>query len=138
MLVCANLNRGYLLMKYSNFYHVILLTSSILFFGCSDPENQKKDRPVESQNDSVLATSEAEALNLQKIEFERSATYATTDEIIVAEVSDIAVDEKERVFIKDDGQSSIHVFNEGGSYLTSIGREGRGRASFHPSLEIQK
>lgn len=56
--------------------------------------------------------------------------YGSTDEILIGVISAIAVDDESKVYIADRNQTKIHVFEEGGAYLTSLGRKGRGPAEF--------
>lgn len=56
--------------------------------------------------------------------------YGDSDDQIIGVFSAIAVDKQNRVYIADRSQTVIHVFDEAGEYLTSLGRQGRGPAEF--------
>ncbi len=65
-----------------------------------------------------------------EIKFEQSQVYGTTDEIIVGNISSFTVDSLSRVLLADRSQTRIHVFQYDGTFLTSIGRQGKGPAEF--------
>ncbi|MDR8394659.1 6-bladed beta-propeller [Aliifodinibius sp. S!AR15-10] len=75
------------------------------------------------------------------ISLSREGTYGSTEEVIVGDIATLTVDDQNRVFITDTDQTTIHVFNPDGSYLTSLGREGKGPGEFaqinrHTSMAI--
>ena len=65
-----------------------------------------------------------------KITFKQIKSYESTEEVVIGEVADFAVDDKDRVFIADMDQTTIHVFESDGSYKTTLGRQGSGPAEF--------
>lgn len=65
-----------------------------------------------------------------KIQLIREITFGDTEEVLIGNITDIAVDERRRVFIADGQQHTIHLFNADGSYETAFGREGRGPEEF--------
>lgn len=66
-----------------------------------------------------------DTLTLQQVE-----VYGTTPDVIVGVIASFTVDDHNRVFIADRSQTTVHVFNPDGSYLKSLGRQGRGPAEF--------
>jgi len=59
--------------------------------------------------------------------------FGSTDLDLIGMGSGITVDEDGRVFIGDASKHTVHVFLQDGSYVTSIGREGRGPGEFTAS-----
>lgn len=68
--------------------------------------------------------------SIHDITFQQDASYGTTDDVVVGRVAAFTVDDKNRVFIADQDNTTIQVFNPGGSFLTSIGRQGHGPGEF--------
>lgn len=64
------------------------------------------------------------------IEFKKQITFSSNQEVIVGDVTAMAVDDDDNVFIADKTQTLIHVFKKDGSYLKSLGREGKGPGDF--------
>ncbi|MDR9419935.1 6-bladed beta-propeller [Gracilimonas sp.] len=69
----------------------------------------------------------------QTIDFTHSNIFGTNNEVVVGTISAIAIDKNNRVLIKDSDAVTIHIFEPDGSYLKSIGREGRGPGEFSPN-----
>lgn len=118
------------------------VTSGLIFlifsWGCSgdrmqsvSASDQKQETPEQviskSKNNS---TSPSDSSTTREIEFTRQVRYGSKNEVIVGQIATVAVDGKNRVFIADMDQTTIHVFNPDGSYLTSLGRQGKGPAEF--------
>jgi hypothetical protein len=57
-------------------------------------------------------------------------TYGNIEEVIIGRVVGVVVDAHGRVYIGDFDSKTIHVFQDDGSYHTSIGREGDGPGEF--------
>jgi len=83
---------------------------------------------------------------LQVIQFNREISYGSTEEVIIGQINGIAVDGQKNVYIADDDHVMIHLFDESGTYIQSIGDEGKGPGEFmgmgnlninHPYLYAQ-
>jgi hypothetical protein len=64
------------------------------------------------------------------IKFVRDVEFEDTDEVLLGRISSVEVDDVGRVFIADRDHVTIHVYNPDGSYLKSLGRQGRGPGEF--------
>lgn len=80
------------------------------------------------QNNIIYLTKEYE-LDFN-IEFKKQITFSSNQEVIVGDVTAMAVDDNDNVFIADKTQTIIHVFLKDGSYLKSLGRKGKGPGDF--------
>ena len=109
----------------------------ILAIGCSRSKSGKttsNDRKPDRVKESVSAERSNESLSdtssIYKMTFKRDGSYGSTGKIIVGKIATFTVDNQNRVFIADEDQTTVHVFNPDGSYLTSIGRKGHGPGEF--------
>jgi len=68
--------------------------------------------------------------SIHKVTFEQDATYGSSDTILLGKIASVAVDEHNRVFIADKDQLVIHVYKPNGTYLTTLGRQGKGPGEF--------
>mgnify|MGYP005857640741 CR=1 FL=1 len=78
--------------------------------------------------DEEYASKEKGVLN--EIKFVKEHIFGTTKEIIVGNIASFTVDSENRVLIADRSQTRVHVFGHNGTFLTSIGRQGKGPAEF--------
>ncbi|TVQ07236.1 MAG: 6-bladed beta-propeller [Balneolaceae bacterium] len=65
-----------------------------------------------------------------EIEFIREQVFTDSDDVLIGNILGIVVDDQGRVFIADNQQLSILVFDSDGNFITRIGREGRGPSEF--------
>jgi len=86
---------------------------------------------IESQNQAKIHTSE-----LPLIELEHQFTITEHDEIYFLQISGVKTDSKGRIYLPDQRSLTIHVFDNDGSYLKGIGREGSGPGEFKSLLRI--
>lgn len=110
-----------------------------LFAGCIKTESDNfPEHLAEIQN---LTVYEPDEVAPYSIEFNRDQVYEETDDIMFGRLLDIAVDESGRVYISELAQNhaAIHVFENDGSYLTSVGGYGDGpgefRSVFNPQIK---
>lgn len=75
---------------------------------------------------SYLANSDS----LNKYKFVKEQVLGDTEEILLGMIGDLEVDSKDQVYIVDMDNNNIQVFSPDGSYLGSIGRQGRGPGEF--------
>lgn len=111
--------------RISTYYFLLL----IFLIGCS---RERTDEIPEHLNDlENLTIYPANPEPLLDIELVKESSFGETEEMFFGRIIDhIAVDEAERVFIADLLNNTIHVYSPDGSYLRSIGREGRGPGEF--------
>lgn len=90
------------------------------------PSMQIKGSVSSGQNDNTPTDSKS----VQEIKFNYDRYFGSTDEIIIGQIASFAIDNSNRVFIADQSQTTIHVFNPDGSYHTSLGKQGKGPGEF--------
>lgn len=105
----------------------ILLIIIIVLNSCTD--NLSQNIPVELQNLENLVTD----LNVKakvSLTFTKEQIYKDSDEYSIGMVQEVTVDSIGRVFIADNNQKAIHVFDSDGRYLKYLGRDGSGPGEF--------
>ncbi len=111
----------------------LILLLTILIADCSGGKHQKtrkSNRVVESAPLKQTHESTSDIDSTYKVTFKRDVSYGSTSKVTVGEIATFTVDDQNRVFIVDESQTKIDVFNPDGSYLTSLGRKGRGPREF--------
>ena len=127
--------------------HLILLMLLLALTGCSsndmEPINEIRHSKVEMNEKTIaekigltvpvekrLVSNTQYPAHSYKINFEHEMSFGSKEEVLIGAIRAVAVDDQNRVFIKDNGLVTIHVFEPDGSYLTSLGREGKGPGEF--------
>lgn len=107
----------------------ILVSISFLFLWmtCS---KQSVDIPEYLEGLENLKVYVSDNIPEATLEFEQLATFGVTDEVLLGRVTGTAVDEDDRVYIADWDANTVYVFNEDGSFLQNLGREGGGPGEF--------
>ena len=59
------------------------------------------------------------------------------EEYIFSYITDIGVDEEERIYILDSRESHIKVFNKMGEYIKTIGKKGQGPGEMRRPASLQ-
>ncbi len=65
-----------------------------------------------------------------EIKFVREQVFTDSDDVLIGNIVGIVVDEQGRVFIADNQQHSILVFDADGNFVATIGRKGQGPGEF--------
>lgn len=112
----------------------IALVLIIFLWSCSAKESQETADTTDQINESALyeeaRTSPSDRETVYRIQFKREQSFTSSDEVILGTIGAVQVDRGGRVFMADRDQTTIHVFDPDGSYLTSLGREGKGPMEF--------
>lgn len=101
---------------------VVLLTGC---FGSSESEVPEEIAALDN-----LTVIDPDSKSSPKINFKKVATYSDTDEVMIGRLSSTTVAEDGRVFIADGELNYIHVYHPDGTYLDSVGRQGKGPGEF--------
>ena len=110
--------------------NVFLLTvvCCLLFAGCSSqPQVEVPDHIKKLENLTVISPEQEPS---HSITFEKNAIFGETEDVVLGEIDDIAVDEKGQVFIADGDQNAIHSYRPNGQYIQKMGQEGKGPGEF--------
>jgi hypothetical protein len=104
----------------------------LCIWSCSSHNEEPAPGTIKGLENMQAYSSSAEPV--YAIQFEQELIFGSTDDIFVlvgGSSRNLArVDDKGRVFIPDRQQNTIHVFAPDGSYITHIGREGKGPGEF--------
>lgn len=110
-----------MLPKNFSLYTVIILL--ILIYACS---GNNENIPGQYRDLENLTVFPADPNPEFKLDLIREHTYGSTDEHLIGSMGSTEIDDRGRVFIADSKQSTVHIFNPDGTYLTHIGRSGNG------------
>jgi len=99
---------------------------------CDDQSNKIVQSQLDHQEEVQSTPLEVSAQqgSVKSIKLIKEQVFNSTEEIIIGRIASFSVDEQNRVYIADMDQSVVLVFNENGSFSTTIGRQGRGPAEF--------
>ncbi|MEX0906198.1 MAG: 6-bladed beta-propeller [Balneolaceae bacterium] len=107
---------------------IIALTSMFLLAGCSMQESVELPEHIQELENLTIYSADAEPA--YQLHLEREQAFGDTDENLIGNPGPLAVDHYGRVYIGDNQQKTVHIFQPDGSYLTNIGREGEGPGEF--------
>ena len=115
------------------------ITMILLFFslwGCSARKtNQVPERIRKLKNLTVYSPDVKPAY---KITLDKDAVYGDTTGVVLSpRITGVAVDNRKRTYIADLAAKRIDVFNPDGSFLQSLGRNGRGPGEFQLVYKIK-
>jgi len=80
----------------------------------------------------------ANDLPIYNITLEPGITYGETDSLLIGRMlQDIVIDHLGRVYIADLIRNTIYIYNPDGSFLQSVGRDGRGPGEFKGIAQMQ-
>jgi sugar lactone lactonase YvrE len=118
----------------------ILFISAAMILGCSKTDNSprieslsKKDIPEHIRNLDSLTVYSQYAPARDTVEFEKAQVFESNEEVYIdGYVGEAIADGQGRVYIGASvaGSAKIYVFQPDGSYITTIGRPGRGPGEF--------
>jgi hypothetical protein len=106
----------------------VATTLVLLIQSCSSaPE---VDLPEEIASLENVAVFSGDIEPLHEIELIPETVYGDTDDVLLSDWLMVHVDPRGRVFIGDNRQTAIHLFNPDGSYSRRIGGEGDGPGEY--------
>ncbi|SHE30469.1 6-bladed beta-propeller protein [Fodinibius roseus] len=111
-------------------WSVLLLFIPLLaIFGCTSEQEIEVPKAVKSLENVTVHPPDTEPAG--EILLEEEITYEDIEEVTRGRISgNVAVDSRGRVYIPDFQAKVVHAYNADGSYLDSIGREGKGPGEF--------
>jgi len=104
---------------------ILVLT---VIWGCSSREADQIPEEIQHLENLTVYSVEKDAP--YQIEFVHERSFGETDETLIGNLGDIAVDGQGRIFIADNQRVLIYVFEPGGRLIAELGREGRGPGEF--------
>jgi hypothetical protein len=117
------------IVRYKSILIRSLKSSLILFFGMIISSLLAAELSAESKNTF-------EKQNPIGIVFDSETVYEETNNVHFGSITSVVVDNKSRVFMADNSQLKIHIFNPDGSYVRSLGRQGQGPGEFENISEL--
>ena len=106
-------------------FFIILLT---ILLSCSS-ENEA-NLPQDLQNVENLTIYSADESPRFEIDLQEVARIDDSDDVLLGRITGISTDERDRIYISDDGEKRINVYTPDGEYLQSLGRKGQGPGEF--------
>ncbi len=100
----------------------------VLCIGCTKQQYGKL--PLHIKDLKNLTVYPADAQPEYKVMFMRDETYSSTKNMLIGRFGEVAVDDLGRVFIEDEQQLTIDVFEPDGRFIMYLGSEGRGPGEF--------
>ena len=101
----------------------------------SDISAQPQEGPQDLSSLENLVRFDVNNASISEISFNNSVTF-TNPSLIMGQITEVAVDENGRVLIADRDNSSIYLFDQDGSYVTTIGGAGDGPGEFRTLRNI--
>lgn len=111
--------------KKINIFLLLLLFS----FGYScDKLAEEKNMPEYFSGYSNVSTFSDSPNQLVSIEFTEKTLFDDLDSMFFTEIAQVGVDRLDRAYLSND--EAIHIYNNNGNYIRSVGRKGRGPGEF--------
>ena len=109
---------------------IIIIALNLLLLSCEsvydNPSLPKRFQSLENLN--IYHTDSPKKYKIQLIQ---ETVYGNSDKgELIGRMGVISVDERNRVYISDAQQFTVHVFESDGSYSAKIGRQGKGPGEF--------
>lgn len=112
------------------------LFGMLLFLSCGKTES--RELPVDAAGLENLTIHPVAPEPLKELNLEQEMVYLENEEVLWGRVLiDMDTDAEGRLYIADIMQGSVHVYNDEGSYLRSIGRRGEGPGEFTEMWGLQ-
>lgn len=97
--------------------------------GCDDSQGDIPEHIQEVENLTVFTEPE----NQYEIKLTSDQVFPSNDEVLIGTFSQAVVDHNGRVYLSDNSQKQIFIFQPDGTFLTKVGNEGRGPGEFNHS-----
>jgi len=106
----------------------IILLPALLLGGCSIEEEIKVPEDVAAlENVDVLGPDPAPS---NRISLNRELAISGSEGLVIGSIAGVTADDDGRIYIADSDKSGIHVFDENGKHITTVGRRGKGPGEF--------
>ncbi|MEX2455715.1 MAG: 6-bladed beta-propeller, partial [Balneolaceae bacterium] len=106
---------------------LILLCTGFILSCSSSPEIEIPEEIADMENVAIFSSDDEPS---HSIEFERVTSYGDTDDLFVGQMRGAAVDQSGRVYLADDGEKKVHIYEPDGAHIQSVGGEGEGPGEF--------
>ncbi len=118
-------------------FFLTLILLIVLCIGCVQTDSEEVPEHLSEIENLTVYPSDVNPQN--DIQFTRTQVFEESDDLTIGQISEIAVDGQERVYISEatQGHAAIHVFEPDGSYLTSLGGYGEGPGEFRSIINPQ-
>ncbi len=124
------------------FFLIFILTVTFSLIACGEGQNKKVEwkGKIEKENGVIVVRNPREPLYSGEV-------LSLHEELSIGEAKEekryilirpwyIAVDDEERIYVMDQGDSQVKVFDKNGSYLRKIGKKGEGPGELQNPNEI--
>jgi hypothetical protein len=117
-------------MKYLPAFFLFLFT-----IACSSQPGVDLPEEISSLENLAVFTADTEPTG--EITLTPEAVYGDTDEVLLSEWLTVHIDSRGRVFVGDNRETVIHLYNPDGTYNRQVGREGDGPGEYR-SVGVMK
>lgn len=108
----------------------LLFCFSIILFFVSCSPTSDTELPENLRNLENLTVYSADAAPEFTINLQEATRITDTDEVILGRINGVQVDETGRIYISDDSEKRINVYDADGKFIKSMGRKGQGPGEF--------
>jgi len=107
----------------------------VLVSGCTAGE--EIEIPEEIASIDNLSVFELPDNPPHQVTFEPEAYFGDTDDVLIGNINSAVANDEGRVYLADPDQKTIHVFQPDGTFIKSIGKEGKGPGEFGNISSLQ-
>lgn len=105
----------------------LLIICLILYVGCNFSKNQEIPDHIKQVENLIIFKAPDE---FDTITFSEEHRFHGNKDLLIGTINEVTVDDSESVYIADNKQKQIFVFNSDGTFKAKIGNEGRGPGEF--------
>ena len=109
-------------------YLGIILLPLLLLAGCNAEEEIKVPEDIAAlENVEIFGPAPAPSGG---IGLNRELVISSSEGLLIGSIAGVTADDDGRIYIADSDKSGIHVFDEQGEHITTVGRSGKGPGEF--------
>lgn len=107
---------------------LLLFSSLLIVISCSSTGGE--ELPPDLSALENLHVYPIDSAPLHSVDLQEEARFGDTDDVIIGRITGVQADANGRVYIADDSEKRINVYDPSGAFITSMGGEGKGPGEF--------